>query len=264
MPSPTYNHPTKPPDSPVDDSDSDLEIDLEELDPKTTSTTSGSSHDRRASGFLGYDRNSSEQPGPRIALRNLRMGGLRRGGKRRGGYGELGQGRDGSEDGDGYATRYSDGSGAGGDDAPLLSEHGGGSGGGRRRRSFTNDSIRSLTSSLRLPSFLAGDRADQQHDESDDEQDEDDPSSSRVVAVGALQSTRFPPNVISNAKYTPLSFLPVTLYNEFSFFFNMYFLLVALSQAIPQLRIGYLSTYIAPLAFVLVITLGKEVFGLHT
>lgn len=260
MPSPTYNHPTKPPDSPVDDSDSDLEIDLEELDPKTTSTTSGSSHDRRASGFLGYDRNSSEQPGPRIALRNLRMGGLRRGGKRRGGYGELGQGRDGSEDGDGYATRYSDGSGAGGDDAPLLSEHGGGSGGGRRRRSFTNDSIRSLTSSLRLPSFLAGDRADQQHDESDDEQDEDDPSSSRVVAVGALQSTRFPPNVISNAKYTPLSFLPVTLYNEFSFFFNMYFLLVALSQAIPQLRIGYLSTYIAPLAFVLVITLGKEAY----
>jgi phospholipid-translocating ATPase len=48
------------------------------------------------------------------------------------------------------------------------------------------------------------------------------------------------------------------LYNEFSFFFNMYFLLVALSQIIPALRIGYLSTYIAPLAFVLAITLGKE------
>ena len=40
----------------------------------------------------------------------------------------------------------------------------------------------------------------------------------------------------------------------------MYFLLVALSQAIPALRIGYLSTYIVPLLFVLAITLGKEAF----
>jgi len=31
-----------------------------------------------------------------------------------------------------------------------------------------------------------------------------------------------------------------------------------LSQAIPPLRIGYLSTYIVPLAFVLVITMGRE------
>jgi phospholipid-translocating ATPase len=48
------------------------------------------------------------------------------------------------------------------------------------------------------------------------------------------------------------------LYNEFSFFFNMYFLLVALSQVIPSLRIGVLSTYIVPLVCVLAITLGKE------
>jgi phospholipid-translocating ATPase len=33
---------------------------------------------------------------------------------------------------------------------------------------------------------------------------------------------------------------------------------VALSQIIPQLQIGYLSTYIAPLAFVLCVTMGKE------
>jgi phospholipid-translocating ATPase len=38
----------------------------------------------------------------------------------------------------------------------------------------------------------------------------------------------------------------------------MYFLLVALSQIIPALRLGYLSTYVAPLAFVITITLGKE------
>lgn len=81
---------------------------------------------------------------------------------------------------------------------------------------------------------------------------------SREVAVGQLQSLKYPPNVVSNAKYTPWSFLPRTLYNEFSFFFNIYFLLVALSQIIPILRIGYMSSYIAPLAFVVCISLGKE------
>lgn len=94
--------------------------------------------------------------------------------------------------------------------------------------------------------------------ESDEPDEEHDPSTNRVISIGQQQSAKYPPNAVSNAKYTPVSFLPRTLYNEFSFFFNMYFLLVALSQVIPALRIGYLSTYIAPLAFVLAVTLGKE------
>ena len=81
---------------------------------------------------------------------------------------------------------------------------------------------------------------------------------SRNITIGQYPAPRFPPNAVSNAKYTAWSFLPRTLYNEFSFFFNLYFLLVALSQIIPSLRIGYLSTYIAPLVFVLAVTLGKE------
>ncbi|KAI1997506.1 putative aminophospholipid-translocase [Ophidiomyces ophidiicola] len=84
------------------------------------------------------------------------------------------------------------------------------------------------------------------------------PKPSRVILVGQRQNFRYPINAISNAKYTPWSFLPRTLYNEFSFFFNIYFLLVALSQIIPVLRIGYMSSYIAPLAFVVTISLGKE------
>ncbi|KAI9672166.1 MAG: putative aminophospholipid-translocase [Alyxoria varia] len=92
----------------------------------------------------------------------------------------------------------------------------------------------------------------------DVEEEEYDPSTNRLVSLN--NPDRFPPNLVSNAKYTPWSFLPRTLYNEFSFFFNLYFLLVALSQLIPQLRIGYLSTYVAPLAFVLMITLGKEAY----
>ena len=46
------------------------------------------------------------------------------------------------------------------------------------------------------------------------------------------------PNVVRNQKYTPLTFLPVVLYEQFKFFFNLYFLLVALSQFIPALKIG--------------------------
>ncbi|KAG0123467.1 phospholipid-translocating P-type ATPase [Tuber indicum] len=69
---------------------------------------------------------------------------------------------------------------------------------------------------------------------------------------------KYPPNIISNHKFTAFTFLPLTLWHEFSFFFNLYFLLVALSQCIPVLRIGYLSSYIVPLVFVLSITLGKE------
>ncbi|KAK3939564.1 hypothetical protein QBC46DRAFT_143811 [Diplogelasinospora grovesii] len=267
MPPPNSYHPAEPPDSPADESDSDLEIDLDELDPNPIAG-SDTSHKR---GLLGHSREPSEQRAPAIALRTLRMGGLRRSAKRNGGYGELGRSRDGSEEdseallrGDGEAnnTRYSDGSAREGDNAPLLRDHGGGGGGSRRRRvSFNaNDSLRNL--GLRLPSFIGGGAAgtSQGNDEDEQEQEEDDPSASRQVAVGSSQSTRFPPNTVSNAKYTAFSFLPVTLYNEFSFFFNMYFLLVALSQAIPALRIGYLTTYVAPLAFVLCITLGKEAY----
>lgn len=68
----------------------------------------------------------------------------------------------------------------------------------------------------------------------------------------------YPSNAISNAKYSAFSFLPIILFEQFKFFFNLYFLLVALSQIIPALRIGYLSSYIVPLAFVLTVTMSKE------
>jgi phospholipid-translocating ATPase len=61
-----------------------------------------------------------------------------------------------------------------------------------------------------------------------------------------------------NQKYNLLSFVPVVLYNQFKFFYNSFFLLIALSQFYPPLKVGFLFTYIAPLAFVLAITLFKE------
>jgi phospholipid-translocating ATPase len=50
----------------------------------------------------------------------------------------------------------------------------------------------------------------------------------------------------------------VVLFHQFKFFFNLFFLLICLSQLIPALKVGFLFTYIAPLAFVLTVTLMKE------
>ena len=55
-----------------------------------------------------------------------------------------------------------------------------------------------------------------------------------------------------------LTFIPVVLFHQFKFFFNLFFLLICLSQLIPALKVGFLFTYIAPLAFVLTVTLMKE------
>ncbi|KII90096.1 hypothetical protein PLICRDRAFT_53206 [Plicaturopsis crispa FD-325 SS-3] len=72
--------------------------------------------------------------------------------------------------------------------------------------------------------------------------------------------SRFPPNIVRNQKYNAFTFLPLVLYEQFKFFFNLYFLLVALSQFIPALKIGFIATYVAPLAFVLCVTIGKEAY----
>ncbi|KAI0874152.1 phospholipid-translocating P-type ATPase [Hypoxylon argillaceum] len=265
MPRTPPYRPTEPPDSPLldPDSDADLDLDLEELDPTTSSAGA------HGAGFLRAEPRP-EQRAPPIALRSLRMSGLRRSAKRSRGYGELGRDRVGSEDAvplvddDAQDQRYSDGSRTAGDDAPLLREQNARS----QQRPATRglQALAQMSSNLRIPSFMSSHSARQQGgragEGADDDVDQEleDPSASRIVAVGLSQTTRYPPNLVSNAKYTAFTFLPVTLYNEFSFFFNLYFLLVALSQAIPQLRIGYLSTYIAPLAFVLVITMGKEAY----
>ncbi|KAH7927189.1 phospholipid-translocating P-type ATPase [Leucogyrophana mollusca] len=77
---------------------------------------------------------------------------------------------------------------------------------------------------------------------------------------GEKLQTRFPPNIVRNQKYNVFTFLPIVIYEQFKFFFNLYFLLVALSQFVPALKIGFILTYIAPLAFVLCVTMGKEAY----
>jgi phospholipid-translocating ATPase len=73
-------------------------------------------------------------------------------------------------------------------------------------------------------------------------------------------SWQYPSNKLSNTKYTWYSFVPVVLFNQFKYFFNLFFLLVALSQLIDRLRVGFLISYLGPLIFVLFITMAKEIY----
>lgn len=67
-------------------------------------------------------------------------------------------------------------------------------------------------------------------------------------------------NIIRNQKYSVYTFVFVVLYNQFKFFFNFFFLMIALSQLYEPLKVGFLFTYVAPLAFVLIVTMLKEAY----
>lgn len=81
-----------------------------------------------------------------------------------------------------------------------------------------------------------------------------------IYLNGSTKPSSFGTNKLNNQKYSIITFLPKLLYNEFKFFFNMFFLLIAMSQFVPFLKVGLMVTYIAPLAFVLVVTMLKEMF----
>lgn len=65
-----------------------------------------------------------------------------------------------------------------------------------------------------------------------------------LLCSAAKFQSRFPPNSVRNQKYNIFTFFPVVLYEQFKFFFNLYFLLVALSQFIPALKIGTPSKHL--------------------
>ncbi|KAH9278326.1 putative phospholipid-transporting ATPase IIB [Echinococcus granulosus] len=82
---------------------------------------------------------------------------------------------------------------------------------------------------------------------------------SRMVCTGLPNRVRkFPPNVIKNQKYNIFTFIPLVLFEQFSVFLNLIFLIMACSQFIEPLRVGYLYTYWAPLGFVVAVTMIRE------
>ncbi|KAJ2921517.1 hypothetical protein H1R20_g15573, partial [Candolleomyces eurysporus] len=61
--------------------------------------------------------------------------------------------------------------------------------------------------------------------------------------IHGKQPPLIPPNIVRNQKYNIFAFFPVVFYEQFKFFFNLYFL-VALSQFVPALKIGFIVTYV--------------------
>jgi len=80
----------------------------------------------------------------------------------------------------------------------------------------------------------------------------------RTIVIGRPSPEKFPANVIRNQKYNIITFFPLVLFQQFKFFLNLYFLLMAVSQFIPELRLGFLYTYWGPLCFVLIVTICRE------
>ena len=78
--------------------------------------------------------------------------------------------------------------------------------------------------------------------------------------TGACKPQNYFQNVVRNQKYNVFTILPIFFYNQFKFFFNLFFLLVALTQFIEVLKIGFMITYIGPLVFVLTLSFAKEVY----
>lgn len=68
------------------------------------------------------------------------------------------------------------------------------------------------------------------------------------------------PNIVRNQRYSIISLIPTVLFYQFQFFSNFFFLFIAVTQIFPLLRVGFLFTYVAPLAFVLTVTIFKEAY----
>ena len=62
--------------------------------------------------------------------------------------------------------------------------------------------------------------------------------SREIILNGEKAEGKFPPNLLRNQKFNLLTFVPLVLYEQFKFFFNLYFLIVALTQFIPALQVG--------------------------
>ena len=67
-------------------------------------------------------------------------------------------------------------------------------------------------------------------------------------------------NKEENNKFNVFTFFPITLFNQFRQFGNLFYLIMTITQFIPTLAVGFLFTYIAPLAFVVAVSMGKELY----
>ena len=82
----------------------------------------------------------------------------------------------------------------------------------------------------------------------------------KIDLRGGCEPKNYQNNIVKNTKYNVITFVPKVLYNQFKFFFNLFFLVTALTQLIEVLRVGLFITFIGPLIMVLSLTMGKEAY----
>ena len=80
----------------------------------------------------------------------------------------------------------------------------------------------------------------------------------RITQTGQTTPSSFMTNKLKNNRYNIITFIPITLFNQFKFFYNLFFLIICISQFIPALKVGYTFTYVAPLVFVIMVSMIKE------
>ena len=67
-------------------------------------------------------------------------------------------------------------------------------------------------------------------------------------------------NQEENNKYNFITFIPLVLFNQFKQFGNFFYLIMSISQFIPELKVGFMFAYISPLAFVICVSMAKELY----
>jgi phospholipid-transporting ATPase len=86
----------------------------------------------------------------------------------------------------------------------------------------------------------------------------------RVVRVGDAATTNerleFEGNAVRTAKYSPLTFLPRNLFEQFHRLAYVYFLVIAVLNQLPQLAVFGRGASVMPLAFVLTVTAVKDAY----
>ncbi len=71
---------------------------------------------------------------------------------------------------------------------------------------------------------------------------------------------KYTSNYISTTKYNLLSFLPLSLILQFKRYANIYFLICAILQSIPLISPLNPASAIAPLCFVLLLSMAREAY----
>lgn len=82
----------------------------------------------------------------------------------------------------------------------------------------------------------------------------------RSILFNAGQPRKFLANKVSTAKYSPLLFIPKFLFEQFRRYANLFFLLIALLQQIPNVSPTGQYTTAIPLLLILCVSAVKEIF----